>query len=148
MDYPGDVTNTIHTLRGTFLSLQSCGVHSNGLNPTSSMKLYTSVILPRALFGCELWSNVSRASMLKLKVAHRFCMKFAQGLPKLTRKDIALGTLGVSSLETYINMRKLNFLGILCKSNPMFIVKFLFMIRLFQFQCNYTKTHRHCKNLY
>ena len=142
MDYPGDVTNTIHTLRGTFLSLQSCGVHSNGLNPISSMKLYTSVVLPRALYGCELWSNVSRTSMLKLEVAHRFCLKFAQGLPKLTRTDIALGILGVSSLETYIGMRKLNFLGILCKSNPMFIVKFLFMTRLFQFQCNCTKSHR------
>ena len=80
--------------------------------------------------------------MLKLEVAHRFCVKFAQGLPKMTRTDIALGMLGVSALETYIDMRKLNFLGILCRSNPVFIVKTLFMIRLFQYQCKTTKVHR------
>ena len=37
MYYPGNVTNTIHALRGTFLSLQSCGAHSNGINPILSI---------------------------------------------------------------------------------------------------------------
>ena len=123
METPGDIASVVHSLRGTFLSLQSWGVHSGGMNPISSMKLYTSVVLPRALFGCEMWSSISRASMLKLEVAHRFCVKFAQGFPKLTRTDTALGMLGVSSLETYIDMQKLNFLGVLCRSNPVFHCK-------------------------
>ena len=66
-------------------------------------------------------------------------MKFAQRLSKLTRTDIGLGLIGFTSLETYIDMRKLNFLGNLFQYDPMFIVKFLLMIRLFQFQCNSTK---------
>ena len=48
MVYPGDVANTAQTLRGTVLSLRSCGVHANGINPISTMKLYTSLVLPRA----------------------------------------------------------------------------------------------------
>ena len=67
METPGDIASVVHSLRGTFLSLQSCGVHSGGMNPISTMKLYTSVVLPRALFGCEMWSSISRASMLKLE---------------------------------------------------------------------------------
>ena len=94
MVYPGDVANTAQILTGTVLSLRSCG--ANGINPISAMKLYTSIVLPRALYGCGLWSNIDNSSMLKLEVAHRFCMKCAQGLPKLTRTDIALGMLGAS----------------------------------------------------
>ena len=45
---PGDISTILRTLRGTFLLLTTCGLHPNGIDPTSAMKLYTSVVLPKA----------------------------------------------------------------------------------------------------
>ena len=134
---PGDISAILRTLRGTFLSLTTCGLHPNGINPISAMKLYTSVVLPKALYSCELWNNINSKAMSELEIAHRFCIKFCQGLPKLTRTDVALGLIGISSLEAYIDMQKLNFLGILCRADSTFIVKYLFIYRLHQFRLRF-----------
>ena len=132
--HPGDISAVLRTLRGTFLSLVTCGLHPNGINPISAMKLYTSIVLPKALYSCELWNNLTPKTVSELEVAHRFCIKFCQGLPRLTRTDVALGLVGISSIEAYIDMQKLNFLGILCRADSSFIVKYLFLYRLHQYK--------------
>ena len=40
-------------LKGTFLSLENCGIYEDGLNPLLR-QIYNSVLLPKALYGCEL----------------------------------------------------------------------------------------------
>ena len=93
---PVDISAILRTLRGTFLSLTTCGLHPNGINPISAMKLYTSVILPKALYSCELWNNINSKAMSELEIAHRFYIKFCQGLPKLSSTNVALGLIGIS----------------------------------------------------
>ena len=129
---PGDISAILRTLRGTFLSLTTCTcrLHPNWSNSISAMKLYTSVVLPKALYSCELWNNINSKAMSDLEIAHRFCIKF----PKLTRTDVALGLIGISSLEAYIDMQKQNFLGKLCRADSTFIVKYLFIYRLHQYR--------------
>ena len=134
---PADVSAVKQTLRGTFLSLATCGLHAYGINPISAIKLYTSIIvMPKALYSCELWNNIDKTTMTQLEIAHRFCVKFCQCLPRLTRTDIALGLMGITSIEAYIDMQKLNFLGTLCRANSTFIVKYLFTFRLHQYRLN------------
>ena len=89
---PGDISAVLRTLRGTFLSLATCGLHAYGINPISAtcMKLYASIVLPKALYSCELWNNINTTAMSQLEIAHRFCITFCQGLPKLTRTDTVL----------------------------------------------------------
>ena len=136
---PVEISTIVQSLRGTFLSLTSCGLHPNGLNPISGMKLYISTVLSKALYACELWNDISVSNMSKLETAHRFCVKYAQGLPKLTRTDVALGLVGISSIEAYIDLQKLYFLGTLCNADNNFIVKYLFLLRLFQYHLCDTK---------
>ena len=71
--------------------------------------------------------------MSKLEIAHSFSVKYAQGLPKLTRTDVALGLVGISYIEAYIALQKLYFLGTLCNADNNFIVKYLLLLRLFQY---------------
>ena len=130
---PVEISTIVQSLRGIFLSLTSCGLHPNGLNPISGMKLYMSTVLPKALYACELWNDISVSNMSKLEIAHRVCVKYAQGLPKLTRTDVALGLVGNSSIEAYIDLQKLYFLGTLCNADNKFIVKYLFLLRLVQY---------------
>ena len=133
---PADVSAIKQTLRGTFLSSGTCGLHAYGINPISSIKLYTSIVLPKALYSCELWNNIDKTTMTQLEIAHRFCVKFCQDLPRITRTDIALGLMGITSIEAFIDLQKLDFLGTLCHANSTFIVKYLFTFRLHQYRLN------------
>ena len=44
-------------LRGTFLSICNSGIHPGNLNPLTSRNIYKFVVIPKALYGCEMWSN-------------------------------------------------------------------------------------------
>ena len=97
-------------LRGTFLSLINCGLHPKGVTPSTLLTIYKSIVLPKALFGCEFWNTMSISDIRKLEIAHRFCVKFIQNLPIYAKTDIALNALGITSIESQIDYRKLNFL--------------------------------------
>ncbi len=64
---PGNIDSVINSARGTFLSLSNTGLHRDGLNPITALKLYQTIVLPRALFGCELWNTISATNMRNLK---------------------------------------------------------------------------------
>ena len=113
-----------------------------GINSISAMKLYSSIVLLKALYSCELWNNINTTAMSQLVIAHRFCIKFCQGLPKLTRTDIVLGLVGLSSIEAHIDMQKLNILGTLCRADSSLIAKYLFTSRLHQYRLCYRGSQR------
>ena len=124
------VKDACNKLRSTFLSLVNCGIYEDGLNPLSVRRIYNAVVLPKALYGCELWSNIQSSHLVSLERAHRFCVKFMQFLPKSTSTDVALALFGFNSLETEIDYRKLIFLGQLCRLTGDHRVKTVFHHRL------------------
>lgn len=121
-------------LKGTFLSLVHCGlVDASGLHPLSCKKLYCSVVLPKALYGCEVWYNLNETDILLLERAHRYCVKYMQNLRLRCRTDVALSLLGIWSLESEINYRKLILFGQFCRLNSEIWVKNVFLVRLDSF---------------
>ena len=103
---PASVDDVRQSARGTLFSLINCGIHSNGVNPITAAKLYTSIVLPRALFGCELWNSITQTDHAHLEATHHFCLKRIQSLPQLTRSDMmATGLLGFTSIEAYIDLQ-------------------------------------------
>ena len=51
--------------KGTFLSLIQSGVlHQDNLHPLTCMKIYNSVVLPKALYGCENWFDLTESEIL------------------------------------------------------------------------------------
>ena len=121
-------------LRSSLLSLINCGVFKNGIHPLSSIILYKSIVLPKALFGCEFWNNISSSDILCLERAHRFCIKFMQHLPFNTRTDISLSMISVNSIESEIDRRKLTFFGQVCNLSIEYFVKRLFLNRLYNYK--------------
>ena len=99
-------------------------------------------MLPRALFGCELWNNITKTDIAHLEATHHFCLKRIQNLPQRTRSDMVTGLLGFTSLQAYIDLQKLSFLGTLCHLKPTDVTYKLFVLRLYQQQNKCTKRNR------
>ena len=93
------------------LGLVNCGIHEHGLNPTTSKRLYKSIVLPKALYGCELWDDLLPKHLAELEKSHCFCIKLMQSLPRSTSTDVASLLIGLNSIEVEIDYRKLIFLG-------------------------------------
>ena len=133
MSIDKNVKLACNKIRNTFLSLVNSGIHQDGLNPLRSKRIYNSVVLPKALYGCELWSNLNKNHIMSLERAHRFCIKFMQSIPKFTSTDASLAMIRMYPIEAEIDYKKLIFLGQLCHLPGGFRAKEIFTHRLIHF---------------
>ena len=88
-----------------------------------------------------MWSTLTATDILRLERSHRFCVKNMQSFPIGTSTDFALNALSIGSIETFIEYRKLQFLGQLCRLSNMYIAKHIFNNRLLHFINFDNQTH-------
>ncbi|MES9881493.1 MAG: reverse transcriptase family protein [Sedimenticola sp.] len=127
-------------LRGTFLSLSNSGLGSNDLHPLTSKKLYNTVVLTKAVYGCEMWNSLSSQQVSVIERGHRFCVKVMQNIPLGTRTDIALSVIGQNPLQSEIDRRKLMFFGQLCLLPTECVANQVFINRLIH--CDYNPARK------
>ena len=65
-------------LRGTYFSVVNGGIDVTSGNPIIARTIYETMVLPKALYGCELWNTYSKQDINNLEKAHRFCVKHMQ----------------------------------------------------------------------
>ena len=99
MSLDKNVKDACNKIRNTFLSLVNCGIHQDGLNPLTPKRIYNPVVLPKALYGRELWSNLHPNHIMSLERCHSFCIKFMQSLPKSTSTDVTLALIGLYPID-------------------------------------------------
>ncbi|CAG2242874.1 unnamed protein product [Mytilus edulis] len=116
------------TLRATVISLIRLGVHPAILNPIVLFKFVKQVCYPKALYGCELWGKLTSTEWLMLERTQHYICKNIQGLPRRTRSDMCLPMIGWFSIESYVDEKKLLFLGRICNL-PCESVSFRILIR-------------------
>ena len=131
-----NVKNACNKLKSTFLGLLNIGLHEKGLHPLTSLKIYTSIVLPKALYGSDIWFNLSKNQLLELERAHRFCLKHIQCIPRQSRTVVCLSLLGKAPIEFEIDKRKLIFFGQLCRLSVDHFSRKIFFVRLSQFLNN------------
>ena len=76
---------------------------------------------------------MSKSDLLKLEVSNRFAGKRIQGLCNTTRSEAVTGSIGLWTVEGYIDKAKLLFLFKLMKSSGTTVHKSLFTFRLFSY---------------
>ncbi len=111
----GNIDKACRVGRGTFLGLLGAGVRPNGLNPITSKHIYNSAVLPKMLYGCELWGQIGASNMLKLERTHRFCLKLIQGFSPGVHTIAVTNLMGMTNMEAIVDRNKLLFLGGLCR---------------------------------
>ena len=114
------------------MSVLGCRLNLTELSCITAIKLYKSIVLPRCLYGSELWHKLSKQDLTKLEEAHRFCLKKIQCFPKRTKTIIVECMSDCHSIEAYIDQRKLTFFGRLCRLNHATLAKTVFLQRLYQ----------------
>ena len=103
-----NIKDATDKLKGTYFSLVNSGIllHET-LHPLTCSTIYKSIVLPKALYGCEYMDNFMNSEKLILERAHRLCIKRMQSLGMYTRTDTALSLIGIFPLEIEIDFRKL-----------------------------------------
>ena len=92
------------------------------------------------IYGAELWWGLKKSDIEKLETANKFAAKRIQGLHPNTLSAAAVGSLGIWTIEGYIDKLKLLFLYKLLTAPPSSIHKQLFVKRLFSYIHRLTET--------
>ena len=95
--------------------------------------MYKTAVIPKALYGCDLRSDLLPKPVLNIERAYRFCAKFIQFLLRNTNTEVVLSLIGINPIEADIDYRKLTFFGQLCRLPGCYRVKEVFLHRLFNF---------------
>ncbi|KAK3088399.1 hypothetical protein FSP39_018702 [Pinctada imbricata] len=111
------------------------------LNPNTISQLYKRIVLQSALYGCELWHNLSCKDTQELNVFQHFICKNALDLPRRSRSDICEGLFDVLPIHYEIDKRKLLFFGRLCRMDNSLLPKKIFLTRLFSSIENTERKH-------
>lgn len=119
-------------------ALARIGCRPGALNPKVSAKLWKSIALPYMLYGCELWYLNGQQSRDLEKVLNMFC-RVAQSLLPGSSGSAARGLLGLHSITTEINKRKLYFLSRIINSDTCLAHRKLFVRRLIRWKWKSTK---------
>jgi hypothetical protein len=127
------ISNACKKGRRMINSLLNIGVHRHGMNPIFSTKLLRTVVMPAVLYGCELWTNISRKSAENLETFQRFAARRIQGLDPQSPTPCTVYTLGLLTMEKSIHKNQLYFWNRLCRSEFNHFYKKLFIARLCTF---------------
>ncbi|MEW8547363.1 MAG: reverse transcriptase family protein, partial [Candidatus Thiodiazotropha sp.] len=94
MDMKVNITESSSCIRRLFFGLKTSIFGEQDLHPLTLKRIYSTIVLPKALYGCELWSSMSQTDILLLERSHRLCLKTLQDIDKKTRTRVALGLIG------------------------------------------------------
>ena len=76
----------------------------------SMMVMYQSVFLPRLIYNCESWSNLTHKDISNLQGAQLNFLRRVMEVPKSTPTAVLFLELGISPIQYEIEKRQLVFL--------------------------------------
>ena len=98
-------------------------------NPLTLISIYKKVILPSVLYGCEMWTNMTKRDVQKLETFQHYAVKLILNLQTSTRSDMCESLVGLYRIIAVIDKRKLNFLQCLINCKATSIPKQIFIRR-------------------
>jgi hypothetical protein len=105
--------------RRTTYSLMGTGLHgTNGVDASTSYKVYRTYVLPRMLYGLEV-VHLKKGDINKIETAHRELLRMFQSLPPRTANAATYLLIGAIPIEAEIDMRRLSLLGGIVRSPDM-----------------------------
>ena len=125
-----DIDSSCRKGRNAYFAI--VGMGSQTLNPLTVTSLYSKVVVPTVLYGCEMWNNLSKKDLCNLQIFQHFVVKHIQGMHRRTRSDMCETMLDLFRLTVVVEERKFMFLQKLCQIEPNILSIQIFTFRLFQ----------------
>lgn len=113
--------------------LAGAGCRCQGVNPVIACRMWKRVVLPKMLYGCELW-QFNKQNILQLEKCQNVFVRIIEGLLPGTSASAARGLLGLWSVEGEIEKRKLYFLERLVNSSTYLAHRKLLLIRFLRWK--------------
>lgn len=113
-------------------SLYPVGVNNSQINPVVSAKIWKRIVLPSSLYSCELWTDLTKKDLSKLKYTQRHFSRIVQGLSKYSPSLYFTSNRGLWSVKGYIDKCRLLFLGRLMRADKTTVHNKLFMFFIFR----------------
>jgi len=135
------VSDACVKLMMSYMNVVKNGLQLGRINPKVIRTIFKSVVLPRALYGCETWTNRAPSDMLLLERANSFCVKHMQCYGKYTSNMYRYLTIDIGLIYLEIDYRKLLMFGQLCRLKCSYLAKNVFVNRLTRFM-NFDKKLR------
>ena len=76
------------------------------MHPLLLKHMYEALVLSTALYGSELWNELTDAQLLSLERAHRQCIRFIRNLPRATSTHVVLNCLVTLDIQKYIEKKE------------------------------------------
>lgn len=123
------IDERLQKARNSFYTMASLGVTPDGVNPLTSINIYSKIVKPIALYGCELWCNLPPSCTTIINRFQHFVVKKIQGFQPRTRSDMAEAMVGLHKLTCDISVRKLMFLHKILSLNTNSTCRNIFLTR-------------------
>ena len=127
------IDERLQKARNSFYAMSAKGVNAEGVNPLVSVSLYAKITKPVALYGSELWCNLSQNCINKVDRFQHFIVKQIQGFKRSTRSDMCESMLGLHKLHCDITIRKFMFLYKLLTLDSKTISRNIFLRRFYSY---------------
>jgi hypothetical protein len=124
-----NIKNACSKLKKTYFSIAGI-FYLGSISPVILSKIYKPVVLSRALYGCEIGSSYSKENIRLLETAQNVCLKHMQQLSRNASSNYTRSCLNITSVETLIEYRKLQFFGQLCRLSGILFSEKIFNFRL------------------
>ena len=99
----------INLCRSSFFALNRVGTRFGCLHPITALRLYTSISLPKMLYGAK-FRSLTNTELEMLERSHRKILRSIQGLHLRCPKEGVGILLGCSTIADLITTKKLSFL--------------------------------------
>ena len=130
------VENARNKARKSLDSLYDVGIRPYGINPLSCCVVWQRVILASSLYGAEIWGSLKCNDVEILERVQRHFSRFVQRLDRKSPCEATDSTLGLFSVESYIDKCKLLFVGRLCLADISHFHKQIFCLQFAEYQYN------------
>jgi len=111
--------------------LKSLGFHADGLSPVTCSNIWSKMLIPSMLYGCEVWGKMPKGELSTFEIVQKRIGKHIQGLHRRTHDEIVRGLLGWTTIEGVIDKCKLRFFYKLMDLPPNNIIKHVFLCQMY-----------------
>jgi len=142
------IKNACDKGRSVFYSIVGAGIGKDGMNPINSATIWSKVVLPAMTYGCELWSSLSQSQVYDLEVCQRKAARRIIGLDQRSCTETTISSLGLWTIEGYVDKIKLGFFNKICRAKGSFVWKNIFHRRILDFLIHEKNSVGFVKDIY